>query len=428
MKNIFFGKQLISELRKILGSVIIIVSSAIIGLVLLLLVNTLSTDAISSNVREMIATEGYSWNTTDTWTLLDGFTDNLMMNIAAFPRQESLVRHTLLAPYADFYGGANMMSHLTDLVNGREITPEYTRYYGRYWHGYLIILKPLLTFMNYGQIRSLNMFLMILLLFFVEHKIIKPYGMTKGLAYLSVFLCINPISAVLCMQYTSVTYICLISTLVLLIIREKKVGSQDLFLLYLLIGIATAFFDLLTFPLVTLGTLLITELLTEKNTLINNLISRLYSIARYSAYWCLGYFGLWGSKHLLVGILTDYDIWLDVKAAAFTRIKGGDLDLSISNVLVQNARVIVQSPVFAFILILLLICILLAFKENHKPEQSGYPVLLSYAVIAVYPLIWYMVLRNHSLTHYNLTFRELAITVYALIALAIEIPYRRRKS
>lgn len=418
-----YGKQLISELRKFLSSIIIIASSAIIGLVLLLLVNILSTDVISANMCGMMATEGYAWNPTDTWTLLDGFTDNLMMNIAAFPRQESIVRHTLLAPYADFYGGANMMSHLNDLVNGREITPEYTRYYGRYWHGYLIILKPLLSF----EIRTLNMFLIILLLFIAERKIIKSYGMAKGIAFLSVFLIINPLSAMLCMQYASVTYIFLISTLVLLTIREKANGSQDLFLLYLIAGITTSFFDLLTFPLVTLGTLLITELLTEKNTYIDKLVSRLYMVARYSAYWCLGYFGLWGSKHLLTGILTDYDIWLDVKAAAFTRIKGGDFDLSVYNILIQNARVIVRSPVFVFILVLLLICIFIALKENHIRNQSGNAILVSYTVIAIYPIIWYMVLRNHSLTHYNLAFRELSITVYAIVACAITLIERRNR-
>lgn len=417
------NKQLISEVRKFLTSLIIIASSAILGLILLLLVNTLPADAISANVSEKISTQSNAWDSDDAWTRLDTYTDNLMMNIAAFPQQESLVRRTLLVPYADFYGGADMSSHLTDLVNGREVTHEYTTYYGRYWHGYLTVLKPLFTFLNYGQIRILNLVLMLFLLFLVEKKTIKVSGLSTGLAFLSVLLCINPVSAVLCMQYSTVTYITLISLLILLTIREKSEKLPDLFFLYLSTGIAVAFFDLLTFPLVTLGTLLITELLTEKNK--KSLFSKLYSIVRKSAYWCLGYFGMWGSKHMLVGMLTDYDIWLDVKATAFTRIKGGELDLSLANIYKENLRIIAESPVLIIILVLIVFCAIVSLIRNKKlkfTEKTGKSFiteLIPYIFIALYPFVWYAVLRNHSLTHCWLTFRELAIMVYAITEMVV---------
>ena len=437
MNKEVLGKQIKTELRKVLSSFVVIISSAILGLILLLLVNSLPSNKISANVSEKIATEGYALNPSDTWTLLDGYTDNLMMNIAAFPNQESLIRRTLLVPYADFYGGANMMSHLTDLVNGREVTPEYTTYYGRYWHGYLTFIKPMLLLLNYGQIRMLNLLLMLMLLILVEYKIIKSYGATKGLAFFSVLLCINPISAVLCLQYSTVTYIIMISVLVLLKIKEKMTSVSDLFLLYLITGIAVAFFDLLTFPLVSLGTLLITELLIEKRTSCRSLFLKLYYIVRCSAYWCFGYFGMWGCKHLLVGILTDYDIWLDVKATAFTRIKGGDLDLSLLNIFSQNTRVMLESSgLLIAVATLIVLCAITSLIETKKLGKSGKTLksynllaidLIPYLFIGIYPFVWYAVLRNHSLTHYWLTFRELAITVYSLITM-LEVFLKWRKN
>ncbi len=421
------NKKIIIELRKVLISFAVIASCAILGLILLLLVNSLPTDMISTNVSEKIAVEGYAWNSGDTWTLLDGYTDNLMLNIAAFPHQESLIRRTLLVPYADFYGGANMMSHLTDLVNGREVTSEYTNYYGRYWHGYLVFLKPLLLLLNYGQIRILNFVLMILLLILVEYKLVKSYGTAKGLAFLSIMLCINPVSAALCIQYSTMTYITMISVLTLLVVKKKGAEVSDLFLHYLFVGVITAFFDLLTFPLVSLGTLLITELMIEKRTNLQSMFLKIYYIVRYSAYWCLGYFGMWGCKHLLTGLLTDYNIWLDVKAAAFTRIKGGELDLRLHNIFYQNVRIVFGSPSLVLaIVLLIIICIIVNWIEIKKSgslqkegENNSCPVLtmIPYGLVGIYPFVWYAVLRNHSLTHCWLTFRELAITIYSIIAL-----------
>lgn len=43
-------------------------------------------------------------------------------------------------------------------------TPDQTVDYTRYWHGYLVWLKPLLLLMDYADLRMLNMMLQLLLL------------------------------------------------------------------------------------------------------------------------------------------------------------------------------------------------------------------------------------------------------------------------
>lgn len=81
-------------------------------------------------------------------------------------------------------------------------------------------------------------------------------------------LCLNPISTALCFQYTDVYLLTLIFEVILLHFRtdQKAFG----YLLFLWLGILVAYFDFLTYPLVSLGFLLITELLLCQETLPRN--------------------------------------------------------------------------------------------------------------------------------------------------------------
>ena len=41
-------------------------------------------------------------------------------------------------------------------------------------------------------------------------------------------------------------------------------------------------------------------------------------------------------------------------------------------------------------------------------------LLVSYFVISVFPVVWYLAMKNHSFGHHWFTYRELAISIYAL--------------
>jgi hypothetical protein len=94
------------------------------------------------------------WETIDE-TVLDGTTDGLMLNIS-YTKTDSALNDILLGTWTRIDGNKGMSS-LYELLamdnhNGYEI-----KTYGRYWHGYQIILKPLLCFFSYADIRQINM-------------------------------------------------------------------------------------------------------------------------------------------------------------------------------------------------------------------------------------------------------------------------------
>ncbi len=51
-----------------------------------------------------------------------------------------------------------------------------------------------------------------------------------------------------------------------------------------------------------------------------------------------------------------------------------------------------------------------------KIKKQMFNILVPCLFIAAYPFVWYAVLKNHSFIHSFFTYRELAITLYAVLA------------
>ena len=93
-------------------------------------------------------------------TQLDNWTDSLMLLNALFEKEGT--RTLEQDVYQPGYESGNPTESFILYEDGKK--PLYTTSYSRYWHGYLVILKPLLTVMGYLGIRGLNRILQTLLM------------------------------------------------------------------------------------------------------------------------------------------------------------------------------------------------------------------------------------------------------------------------
>ncbi len=135
---------------------------------------------------------------------------------------------------------------ISDLSETLSNTNEYSYEYARYWHGYLILLRPLLTIFNYQTIRILFTVIINVLAIIFLYCLYK-----KGDIFLTFLIAIGLITfsyyiVGLSMQYFAVTVIFLISSI--LILTGKKATGE----MFFIIGGLTAFFDLFSSPLLTL--------------------------------------------------------------------------------------------------------------------------------------------------------------------------------
>lgn len=133
--------------------------SAVTGLLLLILVYFLPTAPMEAHMAESVETfrrEG-TYPVTDIMgvdTRLDNYTDALMLLSAAYPGVESILEKALkVYRYTDAFDTDPTLTLIAHYGDGM---PAETIAYERYWHGYLLTLKPALSVLNYGQIRLFN--------------------------------------------------------------------------------------------------------------------------------------------------------------------------------------------------------------------------------------------------------------------------------
>lgn len=197
----------------------------------------------------------------------DNYTDALMINTAYSidskePLISSLVCRKNYIPgitkieYQDTvselksaskYPNLNQVGELNDTIYGN-IDESFE--YARYWHGYLVPLRILLCIFNITEIRILFVLLFLVLIAMLMFLIYKKVNIYAMLVILLAFISIEYLYIGISLQGSSVFFITMIASIIL-VYRYNKI--KDFPLLFLVVGSLTSFFDFLTAPLLTLG-------------------------------------------------------------------------------------------------------------------------------------------------------------------------------
>lgn len=68
--------------------------------------------------------------------------------------------------------------------------------------------------------------------------------------YVMFYLCLCPIALMMSLQFSAIFYVTNISCVIMMAVYEKK--QANIWIIFLVSGICTSFFDLLTYPLIAL--------------------------------------------------------------------------------------------------------------------------------------------------------------------------------
>lgn len=405
-------------------TVLSLFGASFIGMVLLVLVNLLPLDRIRFNVKASLPVferegEIFNWAPDNSFAYCDNFTDALMLNTASFETDESYLKRALMdyrfqseKPYA------SQVESLTESMNSDVISSENSLEYSRYWHGYLLWLKPLLSVFNYQEIRIINMMFQFIMLIVVLKELNDRCGLKYTIAFLTAIFMICPITTAMCMQLSAVYYVTLFSCL--FILKKDKETMNKGWRILLWTGIATSFFDLLTYPLVSLGIPLILLLICNKESI----VKRIKMMIAGSAAWGIGYFGMWILKWVYAYLLTGYNTIQNAMENLEVRT-GSDLVYSRTEIIQINFD---QLNIQPFQFMLLIFALFIAFRmwkyrKKFKLNISSLSILL----IGIYPIVWYIVLANHSMIHYWMTYRDMIVSIFAIEIVLLENITNRRK-
>ena len=432
---------------------ILLLAAAAVCTLCMIAVYMLPTNRIFRHVKENrdIFQDNYtaSWASEIPSAALSFGTDAIMLNQAIYAGRDKPVYNAMMNPRYDTGDGNVMMSlnmvldyeKLSDIKPvGTAVTPHdsfrdqnktdhfdelETMYYPRYWHGYLAVQKPLLLFLNVAEIKLLSMYVQVILFAIVLLLMVRSCGAGVGFSFICTLFAINPVTAVLTFQETDVMVLTLLACLLVLLLRHKLEERKLFSYFFLLVGAATCFFDFLTYPLVTLGVPLVLIITTDKEP---DLRKNLKTILGNSVAWGFGYAGMWFGKFLICSLLTGYDAIGGGLKSFFFRVNGdsaggNQIDVGFIKVVGMQLRCLINGPntVIAAGVLLFIIVVLLRGYRNRISLSACMSLLL----IGLMPFGWFLVTANHAAIHYYMTYREFAISIFALGSVLL---YRWRKA
>ncbi len=392
--------------------------AAMAGLFLLLLVYMLPTYPMREHAYRsvpMLVREFETENLIEEYpgTFLGGFTDCLMLENAVYESEEHSVFEQVLCMYrgesgtgAGWAPGYSLIDYLEGTAQPREES------YARYWHGYLVVLKPLLFLTTFNSIRIIGAMVQLLLVGMIltacgrrgEHFLGTAFLLSVPFLYyfslymsLSLSICFYVLAAVLLAQLKWHETL-------------KEKGWYGLF--FFLSGIATVYFDFLTYPLVTLGFPLCVFLYLSRDGFRRDV----KHLAGFSAEWGMGYLGFWICKWILADLFTGSGTIRDGFHTLLERTGGVEEFSPVAgffSVVKQNVSVYRN---WGFYLLILGIVIWLAccvWKNRSGIAGENFAKAAVILLVSMYPFVWFLCAQNHSGEHCIYTYKILSVTVFA---------------
>jgi MFS family permease len=348
----------------------------------------------------------------------DNFTDALILNISISSDPKRPVWSALMNPFsfqAPNPKGMTSIKHLDYIAHNKDLLPN--QLYGRYWHGSSSLCRILLLFMTYQQIKWLLYIISSLFLLVFAVKLVNSVGWIKSLPLFIALLLANFFVTQFSMQFFPVLAIALIGGIWMCRNGTKALNRIMLFLF--VIGMFTAYFDLLTTPLLTLGIPLVVYLILQEK--VQKPTWRIFkSLFALYLVWLIGFAFAWVFKWVLVAIFADFSA-----INAFETVKWRTSiahDFTRWDAIVRNFNLI---PLVWINTVLTFLFLLTLFNFNKKKI----PLSIAFLVIGLSPYVWFFVLSNHSYHHWWFTYRAQVISMCCvMLFFASLIDWERLKS
>lgn len=284
--------------------------------------------------------------------------------------------------------------------------------YARYWHGYLVIFRPLLYILNISYIRIILAVLFLLLFLYLLKNLKSVFNIPVVASFGASMLCCGMFTASASFQQAPLLFLILISSLILLT-NIKKIDLKSFSIFLFFVGSFTCFFDYLTAPLLSfICPTLLFILYCKKQS--NNPRKNSFMIVGYLISWGLGYGITWLIKWIIVNIVLHRNIIESAFSQVLFRMNGHVDNLGENyNKLFSNT---IEYIMFALIAVIV-IEIVCAKKECSKkvPLKAFIKTNYDIIILGVISLLWMIITHNHIIVHPNYTIKNIFPIIFILI-------------
>lgn len=288
--------------------------------------------------------------------------------------------------------------------------------YARYWHGYLIGLRTLLLFFNISQIRILLLVVFILLFVYLVYLLKKELGIIIAF----IIACSLILEGYFFVSYSlesAPIFIVMMVASIFLLNRIKK--NKNFYLYIFVVGCISNFVDYLTVPLITLAIpLYIYVLHKQKENTILNYKNHLIIVIKASAIWLIGYGMTWLSKWIMYDIIYNEDVMKSAisqmlyRTSRENRITPITIGMFLRTFITINVK-------YAIIIFCIIVFVSLVIPKKIKIRIEKWKIYLNKTIpifiISLMPIIWYIILSNHTVLHVGFVYRHMIIFLIGVV-------------
>ena len=344
---------------------------------------------------------------------MDNFSDCYMHNVAycvdtSHPVDAAMCNYR----YRDNTKMVVSMRHLTD---GQLIAKPFE--YGKYWHGYLVTLRPLLTIMDYRSIRKLNGIVLALLVTCALVLMWRKLSPAIAICFVVAMVMVHSVVIPWSLQYSTCYYITLTSIILLLKFNRFTSSWRYQLMSFFAIGAFTSFLDFLTTPIMTLGVPLTVVLLNDKTNYQTKLIVGL------TLAWGTGYICMWMSKWMLAILLTGYNPLSEVTEHIHLHSVGNTTESvwtmwgKLNDIILTLWTPLSSSGLIRWSIIVAMMGLAIIAPCSRTVIKHHIGLLM---VAAITP-IWYILVIHHSYTHFPISHRALLVSWFAILCFMCQI-------
>ena len=410
---------------KLLTIVLTLIIAILIATIAMIMVYSIPTESIKANVINSLHIyrqdkDWPKWAPPYLASQLDNCTDAVMLATALYQPTDkkgslkNIIENAMLNPRYGYSTPSQSAEALVRYFDGENAPEIQERKYFRYWHGYLVFLKPLLIIYDVGDIRMLNMMLQLFLLTLLIIKLYSIGGYRLVLPYIVSIMIINPVSCTLCIQYSNSYCFMLLSCLIML--QYKLYSSPRYWYFFYLLGICLAFVDVLVYPLMILGIPLVLFIVLNNE----KFLPKMKKVIMASICWLVGYAGMWSGKWVMAALLTEANIFSDVYEQVKFRLEGGipgrdDIEVIPSKSVLINLDIFYHNTsTLACGVAVLFVIAFIIYRQRYKFKLQK-SLIIPLLWVSIYPVIWCAILRNHSVEHAWFTFKLFSVTALAVL-------------
>ena len=365
-------------------------------------------------------------------TRQDNYADCILTHIIYQVDSKQPVRSVLEASYYS----RDMENVNVSFINAIEQKIPANTEYVRYWHGSMVLLRPLLIFMNISQIRILLGIVVWVLLLVNAFLLYKKKETMTAAALVGSMLLVHGWMIAASIEYVT-TFLVMAVVLVVILLKTKKMTLHNSYGLFAATGVVSCFVDFLTTETITFTMPMALLLLWDyRSGTLRGYKDGMLKVIKSGVAWLCGYAGMFLLKWALATILFGKEVMMSSLSSAGERLSGqvniGNTNLDpvatkgqqLAGALWHNIGCLFPfkdsmnpGTVAFWVLAVLFICVILVymFRLDSLHTELFVPMFF----LALLPYLRYLALSNHSYLHYFFTYRAQMITVFTLLLFVI---------